>query len=128
MFIEFCPEAGWATEDLIRVYGGTREEFRAFCGVLRGMASGGVQEVELHALPGFEPLGGLRVTARLGAASAGVRRVEGLSCFEVVLDEQGWEVAADRADAVSQHLGVSAFNWLTDVGEVSLLLSVSGSW
>jgi hypothetical protein len=127
MQIEFCPKAGWDGEDLIRVFGGTREEFAAFCAVLHELADGEGPPLELEAIPGFEGVGGIRVVFQVGARSRGLRRVRE-DAFDCELDREGWRTAAERAEGVAENLDVSSFNWLIDGSEVSLLLSVKGAW
>jgi len=128
MLIEWCPKAVEERVDLVRIYGGTGEEFAAFCAALRRLASGDATSVEIHALPGFEAMDGIRLTARAGATSTGLSPLDQPNCYEVVLDQQDWKDAAERAEEVSERLGTEAFNWLTEVGEIELLLSVTGNW
>jgi len=111
---------------LIRLYGYSQPEACQLREIVKELVSGDLQSVPLQEERWAVPIGGCRLTLRRGRRNSGIRQLGPLN-FECVLDADGWNNVEGLLEpfCVSNTAG---FQWLTNRGEISLLISQTGSW
>jgi hypothetical protein len=84
-----------------------------------------VQSVFLNEQPGIDAINSCELTLRAGARDLGVMQT-GPAKFECVLTPDTWECVKEWIDPFFEVTG--GYQWLSEEGKISLLLSNSGSW
>lgn len=112
MRLEYLPD-GSPDCPLIRLFDFASAEAASLGAVVAGLATGQVERVAVHHLPGVTSVGGCELVFRL----------------------RGWDQAIVRVGSTASGLiepfavGARGYQWLAGVpGEASLLLSASGYW
>jgi hypothetical protein len=125
MKIEYLAE-GTRDCPLIRLYEFGTAETCALRELVRSLIAGERQSAAIHREAWAEPIGGCCLTFRRGNRNQGVRQTDLLN-FECVLSPDGWTNVEGLLDPFCV-AGGDGFQWLTQDGSVSLLLSKSGQW
>jgi len=130
MKIEYLAE-GVPDSPLIRIYGDDPASAAYLAQAFEQLADGTTEMLAVHELPGMEPVGELRLIARAGEEDRGVKasRVPGL--FDMMLTADGWDQMIGALDPFCEPAhGDTHFHWLTESGEVKLLITTSetGEW
>ena len=111
---------------LIRFYEFSRPEAQRLRELLKALLDGSQKSVALDEQPGIEPIQGCRLTARLGELDQGVRQT-GPSSFGWSLTSSGWDNIEGLLEPFCES-DSAGFQWLTNTGNISLLLSRNGTW
>lgn len=126
--LEYLPD-GSDDCPLIRLYDFEAADVVALQDLCLALAEGRVREVALDHQPWVHALGGCRLTLRAGVANRGVKAAVAGAPFvmEYMPEGEGWlEVADKLAPLVADRLGT--FQWLTNEGDVNVLISWDGHW
>jgi hypothetical protein len=126
MKLEFL-EKGSPDCPLIRLYAFDESEAGRLQEILCSICSGAVATVALHSEPGIEPIGGCRLTLRLGRQDLGIIR-RGPTAFDCVFTVDMWLQVAGLAEPICERAKPGYYQWLTDQGYASLFLSPDGCW
>ena len=110
---------------LIRLYSFDESELRRLREVVEALSKKTVQSAFLYEQPGIEPIDSCELTLRSGARDLGVLKT-GPAKFECVLTPDTWEWVKELIDPFFESSG--GYQWLSEQGKISLLLSKSGSW
>ena len=125
MKIEFLPDGAEACP-LIRLFEFRPEEATLLRHACRELADGEVAEFVLHDQPWIEAVAECRFIWRASLRDRGVvLPARGLPFVLEFLDE-AWREVEDKLLPFAE--GSGGFNWLTDEGDVNVLLSESGQW
>jgi hypothetical protein len=125
MKLEYLP-SGDAYCPLLRLFDyqpGEVDRLREACGAL---ASGQIREFALHAQPWVEVVGGVEFTWRASAKDDGVRLPANALEFVLEYSDEAWREVEDKLLPFAQ--GSTGFNWLTNEGDVEVLISLDGEW
>ena len=125
MKLEFLPSGARACP-LIRLYAFSRAEAQNLRELVKSLSNASRQSVSLDEEPWIESVEGCRLTLRLGNSDEGVRQ-SGPSSFECILGSSGWYNVEGLLDPFCES-EPAGFQWLTNTGNVSLLLSRDGRW
>lgn len=125
MKIQFLAE-GAAECPLIRLFdyrAGELERLRVVCSELGDLRR---DEFPLHDQPWVEPVAGCRFTWRAGGRNAGVLLPESGAAFILELSGDAWREVSDKLLPFAD--GSDGYNWLTNEGDVHVLISRDGTW
>ena len=111
---------------LIRLFAFDRAEARLLRQLVSSLVTGESQSVALQNQVWAESVGGCSLTLRRGTWDQGIQDVDSLQ-FECVLSPHGWSNVEGLLEPFCDS-DPAGFQWLTDYGSVSLLLSQSGQW
>lgn len=112
---------------LIRLYDFNAIDAQRLGEAFRTLADGSQQVLALHDEWWIEPVEGCQLTLRSGPRDLGV--VPRLPMrFDCVLSIDAWRQIADITVPFYESVEGGGHKWLNRQGEVSLLLSSSGSW
>ena len=125
MKLEFLASGARACP-LIRLYAFNRAEAQKLRELVKSLSSASRQSVSLDEENWIEPVDGCRLVLRLGSRDEGTHEVGPLS-FECLLNSSGWNNMEGLLDPFCESDPVG-FQWLTNTGKVSLLLSRNGNW
>jgi hypothetical protein len=126
MKLEFLA-AGSPDCPLLRLYDFTPAEIGQFLAALHGLASGALERVAVHELPGVESLDECRLTLRVRPWDQAVICTGAPADFECGFTAGTWDKVAGLGEPFVQ--GVGGFQWLAGVpGEAQWLLSDNGQW
>jgi hypothetical protein len=125
MKLEFL-ESGSPDCPLIRLYEFDAKEAYSMRLIALHLAGSKEQTVLFHERPRIIPIGGCQLTLHLGEKDRGVSEL-GSNSFKWVLSKAGWiEVSGlIRPFARTESSG---FQWLSDRGQIRVLLSHDGRW
>lgn len=120
---ELCP--------LIRLFGFEAADVVALRELCLSLAEGRVTAVSLEGQSWVRAVGGCRLVLRAGDRNRGIRASkqggdEGARVFEMEYAREGWLEVADKLAPFAS--GLAGFQWLTNEGDVRLLVSRSGEW
>jgi hypothetical protein len=90
------------------------------------LVSGECQSAALQVRLWAEPVGGCSLTLRRATWNQGIREVGPLK-FECALNSSGWANVEGLLESFCES-DPAGFQWLTNYGAVSLLISQSGQW
>lgn len=99
------------------------EALRAIC---RELAEGKRTECALHEQPWVQPIGDCAFIWKAGAKDIGVRLPAPGDAFVFIFSGQGWREVEDKLLPFAR--SSPGFNWLTDGGDVEVLISNDGCW
>jgi hypothetical protein len=122
--LEFIAE-GAQECPLIRLYSFDQHELLRLSEIVEALSKGSVQNVVLNEQPGIEPVGSCEFTLRAGERDMGVMQI-GPRKFDCVLTPDGWECVKELIDPFFK--ATDGYQWLSEEGNIPLLLSNSGSW
>jgi hypothetical protein len=126
MKLEFL-ETGSPDCPLIRLYAFDSAEVLHFRAIIHSFSDGTCKRYDLHHDRNIEALGGCRLTFQLHDRDLGiVRRAQ--STFDCVFTMEGWRQIEGLLGPFCESATPGHYQWLTDKGDASLLLSPDGSW
>lgn len=131
MFTVEYISAGSEKCRLIRLCGFEAADVAALREVCLSLAEGQVRAVPLEGQAWVRAVGGGRLILRAGDRNRGIRASkvsggEGARAFEMEYASEGWLEVADKLAPFAS--GSTGFQWLTNEGDVRLLISRSGEW
>jgi hypothetical protein len=126
MKLEFLAD-GSPDCPLIRLYAFDQSEILRFKDLISTLSLGTATNISLHEQPWINPVDGCTVEMRLGKRDQGIKQI-GPSGFECVLTEEGWTDVAFLLEPFCAKELPRGYQWLDERGQVSLLISPSGSW
>ncbi len=126
MKLEFLAD-GSPDCPLIRLYAFEQSEVIQFQDFVNSLAAGTETSVSLDKQPWIEPVGGCELELHLAKRDRGIIQV-GPSRFECVLSNEGWLDIAGLLEPFCESNDLKAYQWLSEKGNISLLLSCSGMW
>ena len=125
MRLEFIPE-GPADCPLLRLHDYWMDEVEKLHRASLDLADGRIPELALHEQPWIEPVADCRFIWRMNAKDIGVTLPEGNDPFVLAFSDEAWREVADKLLPFVQ--GSTGHNWLTNEGEVNVLISWDGLW
>ena len=125
MKLEYLPN-GPNGLGLIRLYEYVPGEVRELKEIARELATGAREQISLQGEKWIVPVDDCRLTLQRGDGDFGVRRVGPLS-FECELTVDGWRSVVSLLDQFCNSKA-KRFQWLTERGRISFLLSLDGQW
>jgi hypothetical protein len=111
---------------MIRIYGGSPEEFRDLMHLFERLSRREIAAISLDDLQGLEAVDRQRVTARSGVRDQGVVRVAD-DAFDWILTPETWDNVAGLLEPFGSP-GAGGFQWLEQAGDVRVLMSHTGRW
>ena len=131
MNLEYIGE-GVRDGPVILLYGNDPDTVRAICEVFHSLAKGIQSSFALHEFPGIKAINNCRLLAVVGSSDKGISRAQSNEAFRWVLSPSGWDNVAGLAEPFSERenqipRGVR-FQWLSDTGEISLIISTERRW
>jgi len=132
MKLDYIPD-GAVDCPLVRIWGFVPAEACLSHEAVTRMAGGQAESVEVHSLPGVEPINGCRLTLKVGLEARGLYALLDENSFECLLRRHQWEQVADLIRPFCEEAKPGHFQWLDEFGDwesikISLLLSVNGQW
>ena len=125
MKLEYLPH-GPLGSGLIRLYEYVPGEVRELKGIVGKLATGAREQISLEGEKWIVPVDDCRLTLQRGDGDFGVRRVGPLS-FECELTADGWHNVEGLLEPFCSS-ATTGFQWLTNQGKISFLISHSGRW
>lgn len=122
MRIEFLAE-GSRDCPLIRLYDWHPEAQDMLRRAALNLADGRITEFRLHDQPWAKPVDGCQFLWRIDRKNVGVRLPDSGRQFVLRYSDEAWREVADKIAATG-----GGFNWLTNEGDVAVLLSWDGHW
>jgi hypothetical protein len=102
---------------------------------LERLANGLVDSLAIHELPGYFSVGDCKLFAKVGSSDIGVWRTGKGPAFVCTLQKQTWFEVLDLLEPFLEpftdklNLGSSySFQYLTNCGDINLLISTSRAW
>ena len=95
------------------------------------LADGLTEMIAVHELPGIEPIGECRFIARVGDEDRGLQASRAPGLYDMVLTPPGWDQVTGLVEPFCEPAhGDTHFQWLSESGEVKLLITTSetGEW
>jgi hypothetical protein len=126
MKIEFLPD-GSEHCPLIRLYDFHAEEIRKLCAACRDLAEGRIMSFALHEQPWVEVIGDCRFVWRANYKNIGVTLPQDGRDFALLYSDDAWREVNDKLLRFTG-AGTGGFNWLTNEGDVEVLISHCGGW
>lgn len=126
--LEYLPD-GSDDCPLIRLSAFEPADVIALQNLCLALAEGRVREASLDNHPWVRAIGGCRLTLRAGIANRGVRIPMPGTPFvmEYSPEGEGWLEVADKLAPFAEDPR-RGFQWLTNEGEVNVLISWNGRW
>jgi hypothetical protein len=125
--LEYLPD-GSPDCPLIRLYDFDHRTVGVLRHCVTELRNGARRELAVHDLPDVEAVDGCRLVFEVGMGNLGVIRSGSSNSFRCVLTEAGWENVAHLMEPFCEPVQAGNFQWLSDEGKISLLLSVNGQW
>jgi hypothetical protein len=111
---------------LIRLYGYRADEVEHLRAACRDLADGRRKEFALHEQPWVDAIGGCKFFWEAGVEDIGVSLPSVGNPFVLSFSEEAWrEVEGKLLPFAGDAAG---FNWLTNEGDVEVLISPNGLW
>lgn len=131
--IEYIPE-GSLDFPLIRLFEFNADDAAKLQAACDALAAGETAEVKLEAMPWVRPIGGRRLWPRACAKNRGVRTTSpdgrapkfASQPFVMEYNREGWSEVAEKLGPFLA--GSEGFQWLTNEGDVNVLISQDGQW
>jgi hypothetical protein len=127
MRLEYLPD-GSPDCPLIRLYDFDHRTVSVFRRLVAELGNGSRRALIVHDLPDVEAVGGCQLVLEVGKRNLGVIPSRSSNSFSCILTESGWENVAYLMEPFCEPGQAGAFQWLSDEGEIPLLLSVDGQW
>jgi hypothetical protein len=119
--------AGAHKRGLIRLYDFSEHGATSLQSVFLSLAVGKIKTLALHEQSWIESLNGCQLRLILGPKDFGVRKIAEPTSFECIYHQEGWAELADKTKSFTvDH--PEGFNWLTNEGDIQLLISPDGKW
>lgn len=125
MKIEFFPEI--KAKPVLLIYDGTPSEVADLQNAFHKLALGENDELNIHLLPGVQPVDGCRLVAQLNARNEGVESLDSASSFRWRLTESRWQDIAEMIEPLKKPWrGGHVF--LEVKSYISLIISAQRGW
>jgi len=111
---------------LIRLYDFALPEVTRLRKTFEDLSQGVSQTADLHREPGIESIDSCQLTLRSSSRDLGIVQ-NGPLQFECVLTPDTWGWVSELVDPFCDS-PVGGYQWLSEQGKISLLLSHSGRW
>ena len=112
---------------LVRIYDFALPEVNQFLEQIIALASGAVDRVAVHELPGVEILGECRLFLCRGRRDQAMNLASAPATFECRFTMETWDNVAGLVAPIAH--GAHGFQWLAETpGAQALLLSFDGRW
>jgi hypothetical protein len=125
MKVEFLEE-GSPDCPLLRLFDYRTDEVKRLCEVCDQLAEGKRVEFVLHDQPWVEAIRGCRFLWRISKKDVGVRLPAPGEPFVLEFSDEVWREVQDKLRPFAD--GSGGFQWLTNEGDVNVLISFSGLW
>lgn len=125
MKVEFLAE-GSPDCPLIRLYDYHSGELERLSAACRELVEGRRNEFLLHEQEWVESIGGCRFTWRSALRDVGVRLPAAGDHFVLEFSDEAWREVEDKLRPLQD--GSGGFQWLTNEGDVEVLISLGGGW
>jgi hypothetical protein len=125
MKLEFLVD-GPDNSGLIRLYDYSQSDVDALSKIASELATGSRKQIALQSESWVAPIGGCKLMLRLGERNSGIRQVGPLD-FECELSADGWNNVEGLLEPFCNS-ATTGFQWLTNSGRISFLISHSGRW
>jgi hypothetical protein len=112
---------------LIRLFAYRPGEVVRLWQACRDLADGRIAEFVLHDQPWIEPIAGCRFIWRASAEDRGVVLPARESPFVLEFSDEAWQDVGDKLSPFAEGSGRN-FTWLTNEGDINVLISRSGRW
>lgn len=116
---EDCP--------LVRLYNFERSDVVALRDLCRALAAGRMQEVSLENQTWVNAIGGCSFVLRASRFDLGVNIPKSGTPLVMEYSDEGWRAVAEKIAPFFRD-GFGDFQWLTNEGDVNVLLSRDGLW
>ena len=126
MKLEFLP-AGSPDCPLLRVFDFSAAEVRSLHQLCLDLREGRAAEVSLLDLQGILAIDGCALTFHCTDIDRGCERVAA-NDFECSLTPETWQDLAAMITPFCELQKTAGYQWLSEHGEISLLLSANGQW
>ncbi len=126
MTLEFLANA-LSDRSLIRLYGFDRTGVMRLREAFRTLSTGSRESIPLHAEWWIEPVEECTLDLRVGPRDLGVVQ-RAPSKFECILTPDTWTDMISLVDPFCESASANSYQWLSEDGEISLLLSPDGQW
>ena len=123
--LEYLHEGG-ADCPLVRLYNFDRSDVVSLRDVCLDLAAGRMREVALENQPWVQAIGGCAVVLRASGFNRGILTPKTGAPFVMEYSDEGWREVADKVAPFVD--GSAGFQWLTNEGDVNVLLSRNGRW
>ncbi len=111
---------------LIRLYGYERADVAALRDLCLALAEGRLREVAIETQAWVSALDGCRLTFRAGRTNRGIKIRKADGPFVMEYATEGWLEVAEKLQPFVD--GSGGFQWLTNEGDVNVLISRDGLW
>lgn len=111
---------------LIRLFDYDPADADALRDACLSLAAGRLAEFNVHAQPWAQPIGGCRLLLRSATRGRGVSFPAPGQPFVMEYDADGWLEVAEKLQPFVD--GSDGFQWLTNEGDVNVLISRDGLW
>jgi hypothetical protein len=112
---------------LIRLYEFQVDEVGRLKDLFDSLANGSRTEISLHEQKDIEAVDGCKLDLRVSQRNAGIFQKERLT-FECRLTEARWSDVASLVEPLCESARAHTYQWLNEDGQISLLLSPTGTW
>ena len=112
---------------LIRLYDFQAADALRLKGLFDSLANGSRTNISLHEQPGIESVDGCQLSLQVDNRNTGIVQKRSLR-FECRLTQARWSDLVSLADPFCKAVQPNTFQWLSEDGEISLLLSSDGRW
>lgn len=112
---------------LIRLYDYVSSEVQELRKLTGELASGSRQRISLNEEIWVVAVGGCKLILRRGERNSGVRQLGSALDFECELSADGWNNVEGLLEPFCTSSS-TGFQWLTNQGKISFLISLSGKW
>lgn len=123
--LEYLPD-GSSDCPLIRLYGFETADVVALQSLCIALAEGRLHEAALDAQTWVHAIGDCRLLLRAGDANMGIKASGIQKSFVMVYSREGWLEVSERLTPFIA--GTAGFQWLTNEGDVKLVISGVGLW
>ncbi|MGO9097170.1 MAG: hypothetical protein ACLQGV_18350 [Bryobacteraceae bacterium] len=112
---------------LVRLYAFDSTEAVRLREVFRSLSDGACESFDLHNDPSVEAIDGCQLILQLRQKDLGIIR-RGRSTFNCAFSAETWRNIAALVEPFCESATHGHYQWLTEKGDASLLLSPDGGW
>ncbi len=131
MRIEYIAE-GAIDCPLVLISGNEPDSIRELQHAIKALVSGTAKQIAIHDLPNFISIENCQLYAWVDAVDYGVLKAKsGDAVFVCILCIDSWQQAIDLLEPIAQHppdLDTDYFNYLTNTGDINLIISTGRAW
>ncbi len=124
MKIEYFPESH-GEASVVQLYGREPDRVAELREVVWQLAHGSVSRLAVHAMSGFEAVGGCGLFLSIGPVDLGLHLVSAPCSFECTLRRPSWSLVEGLLEPFCVPMARSSHQWLTDFAESSVGLCIA---